>query len=92
MRGTETSVTAAERHRNVALPWGLAQRGALDLLMQLPAGGRLPVSAAFTLAGLQEAFGSPTYIVPSFHTHLCVSVPCQLGVDPLSAIASHNES
>lgn len=57
MRGTETSATAGEKHRSAALPWGLAQQGALDLLVQLPAGGRLLVSAAFTLTGLQEALG-----------------------------------
>lgn len=90
MRGTETS--ARERHRSAALPWGLAQQGALDLLVQLPVGGSLPVSAAFTLAGLREALGSPTYMVPSFHTHLCLSLQHQLGVDPRSTIASHNES
>lgn len=76
MRGTETSATAGEGHRSAALPWGLAQEGALHLLVQLPAGGTLPVAAAFTLAGLQEAFGSPTYVVPSFHTHLCLSLQC----------------
>lgn len=82
MRGTETPAAAGERHKSAVLPWGLAQQGALDLLVQLPTGGRLFVSAAFTLTGLQEAFGSPTYMVPSFHTHLCLSLQCQLGVDP----------
>lgn len=82
MRGTETSAAAGEGHRSAALLWGLAQQGALDLLVQLPAGGRLLVLAAFTLTGLQEAFGSPTYMVPSFHTHLCLSLQRQLGVDP----------
>lgn len=82
MRSTQTSATAGEGHRGAALPWGLAQQGALDLLVQLPAGGRLPVTAAFTLARLYKEFGSPTYMVPSFHTHLCLSLQHQLGVDP----------
>lgn len=64
------------------LPFPGAQQGVLDLLVQLPAGGRLPVSAAFTLVELHEVFGSPTYMVPSFHTHLCLSLQRQLGVDP----------
>lgn len=57
MRGTGTPATAGGGHRGAAVPWGSTQRGALDLLVQLPAGGRLSVSAVFALAGLLEALG-----------------------------------
>lgn len=60
-----------------------AQRAALDLLVRLPAGGRLSVSATFALAGFPEAFGSPTWMDPAFHSHLCPQSRCQVGCGPL---------
>lgn len=82
-RGAGTPAAAGGGHRGAALPQGSAQRGALDLLVQLPAGGRLSVSAAFALAGFPEAFGSPTWMDPAFHSHLCPSLQCQVGCGPL---------
>lgn len=91
-RGTGTPAAAGGGHGGTALPQGLAQRGALGLLVQLPAGGRLSIAAAFALAGLQEAFGSSARTDPSLHPHLFPSLQPHVGFGPRSAIASHKES
>lgn len=87
MRGTETSATAGEGYRSAALPSSLAQQGALDLLVQLSAGGRLLVSAAGSFGWTPRVHLG---VCGSFLSHpfLCLP-PASAWCGPL--VSSHNE-